>query len=230
MFSTTNALSLTATIVLGSSFMIPNILLTPSPAVPFDEATIYLEYNATDEDAEVVVSVDADVGLEHFQIVNPRGQQILNMRARHNEHVCIRKINLETPGPSLAVVLESYPAGWYEFFGQTTTGESLFSLVWLSHELPDAPRITFPLDGAVDVPLNGASATWTAGPDAESFFLELEQDDLGVDVKSNIAGGASSFGFPAGWLAPDTEYQLGVAARADNGNLSVVELHFTTGS
>jgi hypothetical protein len=229
-----HAMNLTTNLFVLSPVLATALFALSRPAArastPFDEASIVLEYNATDEDAEIVVDVDADFGLARFRIVNPLGKEILDLRSRNDGDVGVRKIRLETPEPSLEEVLEGYPEGWYEFSGKTTTGEPLFSLVWLSHALPEAPVITFPLEGATGVPTSGSGAAWTAGPDAAGIFLELESDELGVDVKSNLASGSSSFGFPAGWLAPETEYQLGVAARGANGNLSVVELDFTTGS
>jgi len=227
MFTAPHAFVLLGATLVGSTFLIlgPAAPLT----IPFDEAEIFVEYNATDEDAEVVVSVDADMGLGRFRIVNPLGKQILDLRSKHTKDIGTRKIDLETPEPSLGTVLAAYPEGRYLFLGKSTNGVSLLSEVWLTHDLPAAPEITYPLDGATGVPLDGASATWTAGPDADSFFVELEQEELGEDIQSNCAGDTSSFGFPAGWLEPLTEYQLGVGARAENGNLTVVEIHFTTG-
>ena len=196
-------------------------------STPFDEALIYVEYNATDDDAEVVVVIDAEMGLERLAIEAPSGAEVLHLRAEHLG-LGLRKFALETPEPSLQSVLAAYPAGEYRFYGRAVDGRFLFSVVTLSHALPAAPSILYPLDGDTAVPTSGASAVWSAGPDADGFFLELENDDLGVDVKSNIAGGATAFGFPAGWLAGGTEYQLGVAARGGNGNLTVVEIDFTT--
>lgn len=201
---------------------------TGAPPIPFDEARIFVEYNVADEDAEVVVSVDADLGLERFIVVGPHGKEVLRLQSKNTQDLGIRKIDLETPEPSLQAVLDAYPPGEYKFYGRSTDGQHLFSVVTLSHELPAAPHISFPLDGGVGVPTSGAAATWTAGPDAASFFLELDQDDLGVDLKTNLPGGMSLFGFPEAWLAPGTEYQLGIAARADNGNLTVKEINFTT--
>lgn len=221
-------LALAAAPLLGAGILCASLPAARTPAIPFDEAVLTLEYNATDGDAEIVLDVDADVGLARFTVIAPDGRHILDLRARHAQDLGIRKIRLETPEPSLEDVLAAYPAGSYRFLGQSVDGETLASEVWLSHELPLAPTISYPLEGAVGVPTSGAGAAWTAGADAASFFLELEQDDLGVDVHSRIAGGQTSFGFPEGWLIGATEYQLGVASRSSQGNLTVVEIHFTT--
>jgi len=203
---------------------------TASSPEPFDEATLFLEYNATDDDAEVVLQIDPEVGLSRLRVINPLGKEIVDLRAKAAEGLGIRKVNLETPEPSLAEVMLAYPSGAYRFIGKTVEGETLLSIVWLSHDLPAAPHLTFPLSGQIGVPTSGAAATWHAVPGAAGYFLELENDELLVDVKSHIAPRQTSFGFPEGWLLPDTEYQIGAGARGANGNLTVVELDFTTGS
>jgi hypothetical protein len=200
---------------------------SPLASIPFDEARIFVEHNATDDDAEVVIDIDAEVGLERLTLVAPDGAEVLNLRAEHLG-LGLRKFALETPEPSLHAVLSAYPPGEYRFYGRSVDGQFLFSTASLSHALPEAPDLIYPLAGSTDVPTSGASAIWTAGSDAASFFLEIESDDLGLDVKSNVAGDAGSFGFPEGWLAGGTEYQLGLGSRADNGNLTVIEIDFTT--
>jgi hypothetical protein len=228
MFTRLHALGFTAATCLSSTLLLTSSDGSHPPPLPFDEAVIILEHNATDGDAEIVVTVDAETGLERFRIVNPLGREIIDLRSKHAHDLGTRKIALETPEPSLEDVLAAYPEGWYRFFGRATDGQTFFSMVWLSHDLPAAPTITFPSDGARNVPLAGAAASWTAGPDAEGFFFELEQDDLGVDLKGNLAAGTTSLGFPDGFLQAGTEYQLGLGARSSSGNLSVVEIHFTT--
>lgn len=219
--------------------LLPILRLPAAPAlsgpsdsqfVPFDEAAIILEYNATDADAEVVIHVDADVGLRRFAVINPLGKEVLSLRSLHNEDIGIRKLDLETPEPSLEEILAAFPEGPYKFVGKSVDGKVLFSEAYFSHALPEAPLIAYPREGATGVPTSGAAALWSAGPEAESFFLELENDDLEVDLKSNMPSAIESFGFPEGWLIPDTEYQLGIGARSDTGNLTVVEINFTTGS
>lgn len=222
------AIGLTATSMFGTASLVLSPAAAPPAWIPFDEARIFVEYNASDGDAEVVVDVDADVGLERFLVLNPNGRTVLDLRSKHTDDLGIRKIALETPEPSLDDVLAAYPAGPYWFFGRSTDGQILFSSVTLSHSLPQAPVITFPLDGATGVPTSGGAVGWTAGPDADSFFFELESDDAGVDLKANLAGGAASFGFPAGFLVRNTEFQVGVGARSENGNLTVVEHTFHT--
>ncbi len=201
---------------------------TSPPPLPFDKAAIFVETNATDGDAEVVVSVDAEGGLERFRIVSPCHQTVLDLRSNHTDDVGIRKIALETPEPLLAVVLQAYPEGWYTFIGRSTTGQQLRSVVWLSHDLPPAPVITSPLDGATNVPVSGARTTWTGAAGTDGFFYELESDDLGIDLKANLPAGTTSLGIPGGFLAPDSEYHFGLGARGSNGNLTVVEISFTT--
>lgn len=228
MFAAARMMGLSAFLMFGTSGVAMSSLAARPAWIPFAEARILVEWNASDGDAEVVVRVDADVGLERLLIVNPHGRTVLDLRSKHTHALGLRKIALETPEPLLEDVLAAYPQGCYLFLGRSTDGQVLFSSVELSHSLPDAPVITFPLAGATGVPAGSGAVTWTAGPDAEGFFFELESDDAGVDLKANLLGSTTSFGFPAGFLIADTEFQVGVGARAENGNLTVVEHTFTT--
>ena len=204
---------------------------TTKPALEeFDIATLRVEYNATDDDAEVVLFVDVPEGLDRLRVIDPNGKEILNVRAKNAQDLGIRKLNLETPEPSLASVLAAYPAGPYRFLGRTVEGELLASTAWLSHDLPAAAQFSFPQAGQSGIPLAGAAAAWGAVPGATGYFLELENDDLGVDVKSHIAAAQVSFGFPTGWLFPNTQYVLSIGAVGASGNLTVTQLDFTTGN
>ena len=198
----------------------------PEPPIPFERVAIYLEYNATDNDAEVVIDLKADADLERLIVLGPQGQAVLKLRSKDTQALGLNEIVIETNEPGLAEVLASYPAGVYRFFGRTLTGEHLFSAATLSHDLPPAPVFIHPLDGATAVPLDGA-ATWAGSSSAVSWLLELEQEDVEIDLLTNLKGQTTSFGFPAGWLEPGLEHQLGLAARASNGNITVTEIHFT---
>ncbi len=201
--------------------------VAPRPAaIPFERVAIYLEYNATDDDAEIVVDLKADAALERLAIFAPGGKPVLKLRSRDGEGLGINELVLETTEPALATVLAAYPPGLYRFVGRTHSGQELFSIAQLSHDLPAAPDILQPLDGEVGI-LDGSSAVWTCATPVASFLVELEQEDIGIELLSNVLGTTTSFAFPAGWLAPGLEHQLGIGARAANGNLVVTEIHFT---
>ena len=201
-------------------------------AEPFDQAELYLEYNATDGDAEIVVIIDADAGLRKLKITAPNGKKVVNLVSHDAGGLGLRKFNFESPEPGLEEVLEAYPAGKYKIEGTTVDGDRLRSVVTLSHDLPEAPVITFPLDEDGSVPLSGVVGDWDPVSGAVGYAIELEQEleDDEQKLVANIIGDATSFRFPDGWLVADTEGQFGVAAIAANGNVTVTEIQFTTAS
>jgi hypothetical protein len=204
-------------------------LFQPEPnrsAEPFERVAIFLEYNATDEDAEVVVDLKADAPLERLTIIAPDDRKVLRLGSSDLQQIGINELILETTEPSLQEVLAAYPPGVYRFVGRTHGGQVLFSTATLSHQLPAAPQFLHPLDGATGVPINGASASWTSPP-AASYLVELEQEDIGIELLTNVLGTTTSLAFPNGWLAPGREHQIGVGLRAANGNLVVTEIQFT---
>lgn len=104
----------------------------------------------------------------------------------------------------------------------------------MTHDFPPTPVITYPEDGATDVPL--------------SFDVVWEQMDF--DVFLTLEGGIfdefvvglskvdTSYTIPSGLLQPNTEYELSLEVQtvigggAEEGNdLQVVRIiRFTTGS
>jgi hypothetical protein len=69
---------------------------------------------------------------------------------------------------------------------------------------------------------------WTPVPDVAAWIVYIEQDELDVSVTARLPGSASSFAVPVGFLAPATEYMMGVGAVTKDGNVSYVEASFTT--
>lgn len=103
----------------------------------------------------------------------------------------------------------------------------------MTHDFPPTPEITYPEDGATDVPLN--------------FDVVWEQMDLGVyltlesgniePLSVSLTEVDTSYTFPSGLLQPNTEYELALMVETtigggEEGNdLDTVRIiRFTTGS
>ena len=103
----------------------------------------------------------------------------------------------------------------------------------MTHDFPPTPVITYPKDGATDVPLN--------------FDIVWEQMDLGVyltlegrniePLSVSLTEVDTSYTIPSGLLQPNTEYELALMIETtigggDEGNdLDTIRIiHFTTGS
>lgn len=198
----------------------------------FDELRLFVEANATDNDAEVNFEFDSDAPLRKLDIFTPDGRHVLRLRSRDQERLGLRKGIIETPEPAPAEVLAAYPEGVYIVKGQGIDGELVRGEVTLSHSLPPTPVITSPAADAAGVPLAGLGAVWEAVPGATRYVVELEREteDDEFALKAELPADATSFTFPPGWVLPGTEYQLGIAVKGENGNVQVTEINFTTES
>lgn len=195
------------------------------------DAEIFLENNQTDGDAEIVILIDAEVGLKRVKVLPPNSNRpIIALEAKNFPNLGVKEILVETPEPSLEEVKAVYPPGTYRVRGRKLDGGVLEQDMELSHDLLTAPAITFPAAGADDVSTRGFVIRWNAVPGAAAYEIEVEQEELEIVLKADVQADATSFRVPNGYLLPNSEYTVGVAVIAGNGNKSVSEAVFNTGN
>lgn len=197
----------------------------------FEVSSIVVEQNATDGDTEVVIeALPGDEGLRVLRIRTPDRRTVVNSFSVDNTVMGIREFAFESPEPEGEAILAAYPEGVYRFFGISTSGERFAGRAVLSHALPAATVITSPpVDG--EVPVGPLTIEWSAVPGIQKYVLELENESvdpertLTVDLPPN----RTRFRVPASLIAPNSDYQVGVATVASNGNVVVTEIAFSTG-
>jgi hypothetical protein len=200
-----------------------------SGTLPFEELSLFIEWNSVDGDTELMLKMDADVGLKSLKVVGPNGKKVVGLTARGNPNIGQRKVELESPEPTPGAVFAAFPEGPYQFHGRSVDDEKLFGEVTLSHALLDPVTITSPASGATNVPINGVTADWTPTPGVTRYIVEVEEeDDETNSLVVDLPGTRTSFTLPDGWLLPDTTYQLAVGAVGPTGNVTVYEHFFTT--
>jgi hypothetical protein len=199
-----------------------------SRAGEFEIASIHLERNIVDEDAEAVINLKTEEsGLANLLIIAPDGRRIARFESRNRRNLGAREMLLETPEPDPTAVFRSYPPGTYRFLGKTLDGEELSGEAELSHAFPAPANITSPAEEAT-VQAAGLVIQWEPVAGASGYLLELEQEDQGLELTVNLPASATSFSPPAGWLLAGAEYSLGVGSVGENGNRTFVETTFTT--
>ncbi len=197
----------------------------------FELVTLYLEFNATDNEAEVVTVVDAEVGLKVLKVIAPNDKTVLSLTSKNTPNLGQGEVLVKTPELSLDEIKAVYPAGVYRFRGTTVDGgDRVIGEVTLSHDLLPAPVISIPSNGATGVPVTGQIITWAPVAGASGYFLELENDETEATLTVDLPADASSFAIPNGLLLPNTEYEVSLGAIGANGNRVFSEISFTTGS
>ena len=200
--------------------------------MPFEEASIYIEFNSTAQDAGIQVALDAEAW-KNLRIVSPDGRTILDLTGKGS----LRKLGLsefffESDEPALEDLpledfLALFPEGEYKFFGTTPDGEKLLSTATFSHDIPDGPVIVSPgLQDRDSTVIRWNRVTTPPGIEIASYEVVIEQEDSTFDVK--LPGTATRVTIPPEFLAPGTEYLFEVLAKAENGNQTITESSFST--
>lgn len=122
-----------------------------TPSASFEKLELFIEFNATDNNAEIVLVAESQEGIKHLSVQGPSGQPILSTATTGNvAKLGLGDIALESAEPSIKTVLQTFPKGRYTFRATTTTGTQLAGTAILSHRLLSAPSFTPSTTGLVD--------------------------------------------------------------------------------
>jgi len=128
---------------------------------PWKYSTIYWEYNASDNDLGVHVTLDGE-NWRRLKIVNPKERTIFNLEGRAAyRNLGMTELFFEGAEPSLddfplADLLALFPEGQYSFTGEATDGARLEGFGTFSHAIPAGPVVS-----AVVGPGNSLTINWT---------------------------------------------------------------------
>lgn len=186
-----------------------------------DDVKIFIEFNATDDDAGVQVFLDG-VAWKRLTIFDPNCKRVLSIRAKGGlAEIGLTELMFEGAEPDPDTVFEVMPEGMYYFIGTTVGGCPIVGRARLSHELLDPAEFT-PEDGD-EVDPGGFTIEWEADEDAEAYQVIVQGEDSDVEMEVTLEGDADSFDVPSQLLAPGEEYKIEVLAIGENGNKIITE-------
>ena len=199
--------------------------------VPFKDARLELEYNATDGDAVLQVFVDAEEW-KSFEIRTPSGKQIVDLEATGVlEDFGLTELFSESSEPPFAELPFSefkklFPAGNYRFSGETIDGRRLRATVPFSHSVLAAPRFLAPTDGGT-LPAGHAVIRWAPVRGAQSYEVIVTREGPLRVLDVRLAGNDTSLTVPAEFLDKGVEYKIEIHAADKTGNRIFTEVGFT---
>jgi hypothetical protein len=197
------------------------------PRTPFDEAQLFFELNSTDNDLGLQLFLDTE-GWKRVRVLDPGRNEIVLMQAEGKlAQLGITELRFESAEPSPEEVLALFPPGEYRFRGRTAEGEQLASNAFLSHDFPPAPTFS-PSDGEEVDPKNTV-VEWNT-PGAEQVELIIEQDELGHVLDITLSASSKRLRVPRQFLTPGMEYKIEILSISENGNRTIAESTFRTGS
>ena len=205
--------------------------------IPFEDATIIVELNDTDQDAGIQIFFDGE-GWEEVEILNPDGETIFSAEAQGSVgEIGVTEFFLESEEPSLAELpledfLALFPPGEYQFTGTTVDGEELESTATFTHAIPAGPVLVSPEEDAV-VDLTDLAVVWDAvadppGSQIVQYQVIVEREDPLRVFSVHVPAEVTSVTVPPEFLDPATEYDFEVLAIEEGGNQTLSESSFST--
>lgn len=203
-----------------------------------EDAEIYIEINATDGDAGIHVFLDGE-GWDSMQMTSPNGVEFSVLADNSVGMQGITEFFFESAEPSfdeqpLEELLALFPRGLYRFLGTTTDGRTLKGRARLTHVLPDAPVLVFPVDGE-EVDPDDAVFTWQPVPDPPGVreiagyevVVECEEPDF-IEFVARVGADVTSVTVAPEILGQEDagECKWEVLAIEDSGNRTISESEF----
>ena len=222
--------------------------------IPFEEAELFFEFNSTDEDLGIHISVDGDAWKE-LEIEAPNGRELLEIEARSRlRRQGLTQLFIESAEPTFdeldpADFFARFPEGEYEIGGTSLDGEELESVAELAHLLPAAPAArvnTIPADDdcdSIDVAIappvviewDAVTASFDGDgfPDSEAItvhnyevVVEAEVDDLLVITSTILPPDARSYTVPDDFIGLSGVWKFEVLVREESSNQTSIESCF----
>jgi hypothetical protein len=213
----------------------------PKAKIPFADARIRIEVNATDGDSGLQVNLDAEDGWRWVHIFDPNGRLIFNVAGGGS----VRKTGLtelffESAEPGfdelpLDEFLKRFPEGEYRIVGRTIDGDKLSSKAILTHAIPDGPVLLGPANGSVQDPANTV-ISWEPvadppGSQIVRYEVIVTQEDPAPPrvLDATLPATKHSMTVPSAFLLPGgIQYQFEVLAIEAGGNQTLSEGTFVT--
>jgi hypothetical protein len=212
-------------------------------AIPYSRTKIIIETNATDGDAGIQISLDAE-GWNQLKIFAPDGQQIVDLSGSGSVGMTgITELFFESAEPSfedlpLDQLLARFAAGAYTFKGTTVDGKALQGKATLTHAIPDGPVILSPIEGETVDPY-ATIISWLPvtlpfpGTDTPvkivGYQVIVEQVKPTLRVFSvDLPASVTLVTVPVEFMEARTPYKFEVLAIDAGGNQTITEGKFTT--
>ena len=204
--------------------------------MPFADARLKIELNATDGDAGLQVFLDGEPW-RAVSLYNPAGRKLVEITAEGPlKNYGLTELFSESSEPSFEVFpfeefKQLFPEGVYTFRGQTIDGKTLLSTARLTHNVPDGPRIVRPRDDA-RVSRDHVVVAWKPartppGVGIVGYQVVVTREEPLRVLSVDLPASARRLPVPPVFLQRGIEYKAEVLAIEAGGNQTLTEVAFT---
>jgi hypothetical protein len=224
-------------VLLGLTASVPASTAGAKPTtIPFADAQLKIEVNATDGDAGRQGFLDGEPW-RAVSLYNPAGRKLVEITAKGPlKNYGLTELFSESSEPSFDVFpfeqfKKLFPEGVYTFRGKTIDGKNLLSTARLTHDVPDGPRIVRPRDDA-EVSRDRVVVAWKPvrtppGIDIVGYQVVVTREDPLRVLSVDLPASARRLPVPPVFLQRGTEYKAEVLAIEASGNQTLTEVAFT---
>ena len=202
-------------------------------AVPFRDAHLIVETNATEGDARLALFLDHEPW-RSVALYGPNGSKILDIHidGALSGYGLTELFSKSSESPFEKLPLEqfkkSFLPGSYRLTGTTIEGQPVQSTLTLTHDVPRGPKVTVPEDGAT-VSATGLVVTWErvtepAGITILGYQVVITNEEKSRVLRVDLPANATSFIVPAEFLESGEEYKLEVMAIEKGRNQTFTEV------
>lgn len=204
--------------------------------MPFADARLKIELNATDGDAGLQVFLDGEPW-RAVSLYNPAGRKLVEITAKGPlKNYGLTELFSESSEPSFDVFpfeqfKQLFPEGVYTFRGKTIDGKQLLSTARLTHDVPDGPRIVRPRDDA-QVSRDHLVVAWKPartppGVEIVGYQVVVTREEPLRVLSVDLPATARRLPVPPVFLQRGIEYKAEVLAVEASGNQTLTEVAFT---
>jgi hypothetical protein len=220
---------------------------------PSDDTAIIIETNVTDGSAGIRIFLGGE-GWKKTSVANPDGRKVFNITAKGKlkqiglAEMVTRSGDEDFSEMTQAELLALFPEGIYQFESKSVEGEKITKEARLSHDLPCAPQNLSPSEETVDT--SDIDILWDAvnstlndtgdgcrNPSTDPITIEnyhVIVEDVSTGNEFNVALPAfpdfNRVAVPGAFIEDDKTYRVEVLAIAENGNQTIAETFFCTGT
>jgi hypothetical protein len=224
-------------VLLGLTASVPASTAGAKPTtIPFADAQLKIEVNATDGDAGLQGFLDGEPW-RAVSLYNPAGRKLVEITAKGPlKNYGLTELFSESSEPSFDVFpfeqfKKLFPEGVYTFRGKTIDGKNLLSTARLTPDAPDGPRIVRPRDDA-EVSRDRVGVAWKPvrtppGIDIVGYQVVVTREDPLRVLSVDLPASARRLPVPPVFLQRGTEYKAEVLAIEASGNQTLTEVAFT---
>lgn len=195
--------------------------------IPFAKLQLFFEFNSTDDDLGVQVLLDGEEW-KRLATFDPGNRQILDIEASGRlGQLGLTELFFESAEPSPPEVLALFPPGTYRFVARTLENDRLVGTATLSHDLAPVPSFR-PFNSPVN--RNKFVIEWERVSGIAGFQLIIANETSGLTMTVDLQPSVTSLKVPPTFLEPNTEYKAEILTISKNGNKTITEGTFRTGS